>query len=460
MVIALAQVLVLLDAASFDLALPSLMADLGVSDNVGRPLFLGYTLSFGGLLLVGGHLADRLGRRRTFVTGLVGYAVASLLGGLPGGEGLLILARVLQGASAALLTPAALALVATGFTDPKERRRALGIFAAIAGGGSALGLLAGGWLTEFLTWRLSLCVGAGLAVLVLIGAAALVHERPVRTDARSDTGGMLLGTGGLLALGYGFAQADQHGWSSPLVLAASAVGTLLLAGFLWRRTVRTDPFPAGPGVTGLDRLGCFLAVLLAGFGVIASFVAVDYLLLVVYGYTPLGAGLAFVPMVAAVVIGSTQVSARLLPRVEPRVLIVSGLAITAVGLALLTRIEPGGAYVTQVLPGLLLTGFGTGLAFMPVLATATEAAGPELSGERSAAVTAGQQLGLTLGTVLLNTVVTGEMRHVASPGDVTAAIVRAYHTALWWAVGGTLLACLAAALLITVKAPEARTQDR
>lgn len=457
-VIALAQLMVLFDATAFNRAEPQVQSDLGMSYDASGHVFTAYTLSFGGLLLVGGHLADRLGRKRTFVIGLVGCVLASVLGGMAGGFGPMVAARALQGASAALLTPAALALVSRGFTEPKERGRAFGIYGAAAGSGTALGLCASGWLVEAMSWRVSFYAGTVLALIVLIGAAGLVHERQGRADVRPDTAGMLLGTGGLLALSYGLPEADPQGWTNPLVLALLAVGTLLLAAFLLRPTDLPGSFPMAPGVTGRDRLGCFLAMLLTGFGVMTSCVAAEFFLRDFGGVAPMTVGVSFLPMAVAVVVASTQVSARLLPRTAPRVLIVSGLAVTAVGMMLLTRLEPDGTYLAQVLPGLLLTGFGTGLVFPAVFATAT--GGPELSGARSAAVTAGRQLGLTLGSALLSAVLSGELRHLSSPDEATTVLLGAYTTALWWAVGGTVLAALAAGLLITVRAPGARSPGR
>ncbi|WNI22004.1 MDR family MFS transporter [Streptomyces sp. ITFR-16] len=459
-VIVLAQLLVLLDVTSFNLAAPVLQADMGMRADALSPLFMAYTLSFGGLLLLGGHIADRTGRRRTFLIGLAGCAVASALGGAAGGEDLLILARLLQGAFAALLTASSLALVTTGFTDPEERHRAIGIYAATAGGGSALGLFAGGWLMESATWRLSLYAVAALAVTALIGAAALVHERPEPTDARLDSGGVLVGTGGLVALGYGLTQAGSDGWTVPLVLAALTGGALLLGAFLLWHAGRADSFAGASRTPGQDRLGCFLVIALAGSGTMGSFVAVNHFLLDVLGYAPARAGAALLPMAAAAVIGATQVSARLLIRAEPRVLIVGGLAVMTVGLVVLTRLEPGGGYATHVLPGLLLTGFGTGMSFMPLLATATAAAGPGLAGVRSGTVLAGRELGITLGSALLSSVLATELSHVASQSDTRASLLRAYTTSLWWAVGGMVLACLAAGLMITAKAPGARTPGR
>ncbi|MEU1470916.1 MDR family MFS transporter [Streptomyces sp. NPDC005761] len=458
-VIALAQLMVLFDATTFNMAAPAVQADLGMSGDSLSSMFTAYTLSFGGLLLVGGNLADRMGRKRVFVIGLVGCVLASALAGTADSSGLLILARLLQGTSAALLTPAALALVSTGFDGPKERGRALGIYAAVAGGGTALAVLVSGTLMESLSWRVSLYVCIPFAVIALIGAATLVHERPGSTDARTDTAGTVLGTGGLIALTYGLAQADPRGWTDPLVLGLLTVGTLLLVVFLVRQTMRTDSFPSTSGVTGADRLGCFLVMLPTGFGVMTSFVAVDVFLTNVRRDTLLDAGVAFLPMVAAVTIGSTQVSARLLPRVAPRALIVSGLAIMAVGMLLLSRLEVDSTYLTEVLPGLLLTGFGTGLAFLPLFATAT-AGGPELSGTRSAAVTAGQQLGLGIGGAVLAAVLAAELRHLSGPDEVTTALLDAYTTALRWAAGGMALACLAAGLLVTSRAPGTRAPGR
>nr|WSW71357.1 MFS transporter [Streptomyces sp. NBC_00995] len=458
-VIALAQLMVLFDATTFNLAAPAVQADLGIGADSLQPLYTAYTLSFGGLLLIGGHLADRIGRKRVFVIGLAGCVLASALVGLGGSSGLLVLARLLQGASAALLTPAALALVSTGFTGPRERVRAMGVYAAVAGGGSATALLVSGSLMELLSWRVPFYAGTALGVIALIGAAALVQERPRGADARPDLAGTALGTGGLVALSYGLTQADPRGWTDPLVLGLLAAGTLLLVAFLVRQTMLTDTVPRPSGVTGLDRLGCFLAMLTAGSAVVTASVAVDVFLANVRHDTPLETGVAFLPMVAAVVIASTQVSARLLARVAPRALIVSGLAVMAVGMLLLSRLEPDSAYLAGVLPGLLLTGFGTGLAFLPLLATAT-AGGPEVSGVRSASVTAGQQLGLGLGSAVLAAVLAAELSHLSGPDEVTTAVLGAYTTALRWAAGGMALACLAAGLLVTSGAPGTRPPAR
>ncbi|MFE6977564.1 MFS transporter [Streptomyces sp. NPDC057682] len=452
-VITLAQLLVLFDLMSFNLAAPAVQADLGMRTDGLSPLYLAYTLAFGGLLIMGGHLADRIGRRRTFVIGLVGCVLASGLGGLTGGEGPLILARFLQGACAALLTPSALALVTSGFTDTRERHRALGVYAATAAGGSAVGVLAGGWIIESANWRVCLFAAALLAVVTLIAAVPLVHERPEPPKPPLDTGGILLGTAALAALGYGLAQADAHGWTDPLILAALTSGVLLLVAYLVWQAGRTDTFPEASPATGLDRAGSFLTLALAGCGTMAALSACDYYLLGVVGFSPATAGAAFLPLAAGAVVGATQVAARLMPRVAPRVLIIGGLLATALGLVLMTRLDSGGAYA-DVLPGLVLVGFGGGLALMPLLATATAAGGPGRSGVRAGTVTAGQNLGSVLGSALTAAVLAAEIGRVTSPDGVTTAVLRAYTTGLWWAVGALLLACLTAGLMIG--APAAR----
>ncbi|MCX4673749.1 MFS transporter [Streptomyces sp. NBC_01433] len=455
MVAALAQLMVLIDATAFNMAVPSVQADLGIPLSGLSVMSTVYVLAFGGLMLLGGHITDLAGRRLTLIIGLAGFAVASALGGSAADSSMLIWARALQGAFGAVLTPAALALVTTGFTDPKERGRAFGVYAVISGGGSALGLLMGGWLVENLTWRLSLYAAVPLAVAALIGALTLPHDRPGRTGARFDALGVLLGTGGLAALTYGLIEAEPRDRTDPLILVLLAAGVVLLVAYLWRRTTTSRPSLSPSTVEDRDRIGCFLVMLLAGLGVTASFATLDFYLRNVLGYSPAAAGVAFLPMVAALVIGATQVAARLLPRVAPRILIVAGLATAALGLLLLTGLETDGAYATQALPGMVLTGFGTGLAFMPVFATATAAVAPEHSGAASATITAAQHVGGAIGVALLTGALAVRLRPGASwsPEQLAGELLGRHTGTLWWAVGGMLLAGLLAGLLVTAKSP-------
>lgn len=451
-VIALTQLLVLLDATTFNMAIPIVQAELDLHADDLSPAISAYLVAFAGMLLLGGHIADLVGAKRTLVIGLAGFAVASALGGSAGDPALLIAARALQGASAALLTPSALSLVATGFTDPKERARAFGIYAAITAGGGALGLLTGGWLSETLSWRWTQYACIPFAVIALILANALLPDR-LGAPAPASTG----------------PACCSARWDSPPSSMASAMPSSAAG-------PPPDPGPARgghPAARGLpvvadqdvqpllspyvlqdrNRVGCILVVLLAGIGVLSLLPVLSFYLHYVLGYAPAMAGVLILPMVAAAVIGSTQVSARLLHRTAPRVLIVSGLVITAVGLLLLTGLEAGGAYPIQVLPGMLLAGFGTGLAFTPVFATATAAIAPQHSGAASATVITAQQVGEAIGTALLTSFMTARLAH-ASPDDQAQELLRGYADGLWWEVGTLLLAGLIAGVMVTARAPE------
>ncbi|MCX4695992.1 MDR family MFS transporter [Streptomyces sp. NBC_01408] len=458
LVIALTQLLVLLAATTFNLAVPSVQAELDLAADVMTPVVSAYFLAFGALLLLGGHIADLVGARRTMVIGLAGFAAASALGGSADEPGLLIAARALQGAFAALLTPSALSLVATGFTDPRERARAFGIYAAIAAGGTAIGMLTGGWVLELLDWRWSLYAGVPLAVIALTGALTLLPDRPGRTGARFDGLGVLLGSLGLAALTYGLGNAESLGWSEPLTAVLVAGGVLLLAAFLWWQTRASSPLLAPYVLKDRNRLGAVLTLVLAGACTLALFPALDFWMRQIVGYGPTESGLAYLPMIAAAVLGSTQLSARLQSRVAPRTLIVAGLVATAVGTALLAGVDTASTFTAGVMPGMLLSGFGLGLAFMPLLATATAAVAPQHAGGASAAVTTAQAVGQSIGAAVLGGVFAARLSG-GSPLPETFAVefLGVYTTTLWIAVGGTLLAVLSAALLVTAGRTGAET---
>ncbi|WSJ64254.1 MFS transporter [Streptomyces sp. NBC_01310] len=450
-VIALAQLMVLLDATAFTLAVPFAQQDLGSPVGDMSLIFNAYLLAFGGLLLLGGHLADLLGRRTALIIGLVGCAVASAIGGSAANPTMLVCARVLQGAFAALLTPSALALVATGFPDPRERGKAFAIYGAIAAGGPALGMAAGGWLLESAAWRWCLYAGLPLAVIALIGALTLLHDRPGRTGARLDLPAVLFGTGGSLALTYGLSEVGQHGWT-PRDLGLITVGVLLVGAFLWGQTRASSSFLSPSFVKDRNRIGCVLALFLVGVGTVTSLPSVDFYAQSVLDLSPATAGAAFLPMAAAVLV-CAQVSGRLLHLVSPRVLIVPGLLLAALGHLLLSFLEVGGAYTTHVLPGMLLIGSGIGLAFTPLFATATAAVAPQLSGGTSATVTAGQELGGAVGGAVLGAVIAARVGEGYLPSEsITDDLLGGYTDSLAWAVGATLLAALSAGLMITAGA--------
>ncbi|MFJ9678511.1 MFS transporter [Streptomyces sp. NPDC101194] len=483
-VAALAQLLMLIGTTTTNLALPSVYADLHpAADDLGS-LPLASALAFGALLLLGGHITDLLGSKKTLITGLVGYAVACAIGGSAPSFGVLIGANVLRGASAALLSSAVLALVSIGFTDPKERGRAFGIYAAIAGGGTAIGLFADGWLAESLSWRWSLYAGVPLAVAAVICVAALVHDGPVRSPARLDVPGLLLGSVGLVALVYGFGRAESRGWSDLLVVVLLVGGIGLLLAFAWWQTATPGPLLPPYVFQDRNRVGSCLALVFIGMGMFALHQILTNYLQGALHFAPSQIGTGLLPMAGAAVVAATQVSARLYRRLAPRVLIVPGLALTAIGLALLTGLDTDSTYAAHVLPGTLLVGFGLGLAFVPLFATATGGITPQDSGGTAAMVNTAQQSAVWAASPLfggiLASVVSARLDHTSGapeglskaaeqgillggqnlPASLSGvvkeadrAVLDGYSVTLWWAVGLTLLAGLLAGLLVTAKAP-------
>ncbi|MFR0357829.1 MFS transporter [Streptomyces sediminimaris] len=456
-VIALAQLMVVLDMTIVNIALPSAQADLNMSDGNRQWVITAYTLAFGGLLLLGGRVADLVGRRRTFVIGLLGFAGASALGGAAGGPGMLFGARALQGVFAALLAPSALSLLATTFTDPKDRSKAFGIFGAIIGAGAAVGLLAGGFLTQYLNWRWCLYVNIPIALVAFFGAMALLAPGERHPDARLDVPGAVLGSAGMLSLVYGFSEAESRGWRDSLVLAMLAAGVVLLAAFGWWQTRARVPLLPTSVVKDRQRIGAFLTVLLVTVGMFGVFLFLTYYLQGVLGWSPLKTGVAYLPMTVAMVVGSTQIAARLLTRVPPRVVIVPGLLLAAGGLAVIAQVGVEPAYTTHVLPGMLMLGLGMSTAMMTSVSLATGSVAPRDSGAASATFNTAQQVGGSIGTALLNTIAASVTAryltaHAAPGADrrlLTAkATVHGFNVATWWALGALLLAALIAGTVV------------
>ncbi|MET8167810.1 MFS transporter [Streptomyces sp. NPDC005329] len=461
-IIALAQLMVVLDATIVNIALPSAQEDLGISDGDRQWVITAYTLAFGGLLLLGGRVSDLVGRKRTFVIGLIGFAVASALGGAATGAGMLFGARALQGVFAALLAPSALSLLTTTFTDPKERGKAFGIYGALAGSGAALGFIVGGLLTEYLDWRWCLYVNVPIAVVAVFGALVLLHDRPGHTEVRLDVPGAVLGCGGLVAIVYGFSEAEPRGWTDPLVLGLFAGGIVLLTAFVWWQTKARVPLLPLHIIKDRNRAGCFLTMGLAIIGMFGLFLFMTYYLQVILGYSPLRTGLAFLPLTVAIIIGSTQISARLMNRVPPRMLMVPGMLLASGGMVILTQMTVDSSYTSEILPALLLMGLGMGLTFMPVFSTATAGVAPQDAGVTSATVNTSQQVGGSIGTALLNTIATTSSTayvaaHLTGPArraQVTAeGTVHGYTVAIWWAAAIMLLAGLVAGLMVTTGPP-------
>ncbi|MFF9852767.1 MFS transporter [Streptomyces litmocidini] len=446
--IALAQLMVVLDATIVNIALPSAQQDLGISDGNRQWVITAYALAFGGLLLFGGRIADLWGRKRTFVTGLIGFAAASALGGAATGEAMMLGARALQGAFGALLAPAALSLLAVTFTDAKERAKAFGIYGAIAGGGGAVGLILGGFLTEYLNWRWTFFVNIPFAVVAAVGAYLVVRE-PAGGRNRSplDIPGVILSTLGLVSLVYGFTRAESAGWSDAGTIGLFvASGVLLLAFALTESRVKSPLLPLRV-VTNRNRGGVYLSLGLAVIAMFGLFLFLTYYLQVVKGYSPVKTGFAFLPMIVGMITGSTQIGTRLMTRVPPRFLMAPGFLTAGVGMLLLTQLEVGTSYAGLILPAQLLLGLGMGTAFMPAMSLATIGVDPRDAGVASAMVNTSQQVGGAIGTALLNTIAasatTAYLADHAAGATTPAAqkllhlqsMVEGYAAAIWWAVG-------------------------
>ncbi|HEY2549168.1 MAG TPA: MFS transporter, partial [Streptosporangiaceae bacterium] len=403
-VVGLAQLMVVLDATIVTIALPSAQHALGFSNADRQWVVTAYSLAFGGLLLLGGRLSDLVGRRRMLIIGLVGFAAASAVGGAATSFGVLVIGRGAQGAFGALLAPAALSTLTVTFTDPAERGRAFGVYGAIAGAGGAVGLLLGGVLTEYLSWRWCLYVNVILAVVAVAGAVRLLAAQARDPDVHIDWPGTALVVAGLVAVVYGLSEADTAGWGNPVTLSLLAAGGLLLAAFvLVERRVAHPLLPLWV-VANRFRGGAYLAIGLSSIGIFGIFLFLTFYLQLTLAYSPVRSGLAFLPMVAAIVVASTTSSGLLMPRVGPRPLVPAGLLAVAGGLALLaSQLGLRTSYLDWILPSLLLVGAGLGLVFGCALNAATFGTGAEDAGVASALVNTNQQVGGSIGTALLNT---------------------------------------------------------
>jgi EmrB/QacA subfamily drug resistance transporter len=456
-VLSIAQLMVVLDATIVSIALPSAQSDLHFSDSSRQWVVTAYTLGFGSLLLLGGRLSDLFGRRRTMITGLIGFAVASAVAGAAQSFGILISARAIQGIFGAILAPAALSLMTTTFTDPKERATAFGIFGAIAGSGAAVGLLLGGFLTEYLTWRWTLYVNLVFATVAVIGVVALIAHHP-RSRPRLDILGTVVGSAGIFALVYGFSEADRTSWGASTTLAFLAAGVALLLVFV--AVERRSDHPLLPLwiVADRNRGGSLLAMLLTTIGIYGVFFFVTFYLQQTLGYSPVKSGLAFLPMVAAIIATSTTSSTVLLPRLGPRPLIPSGMVLAAIGMLLLTGLDTHSTYLGHLLPGLVVTGVGLGLVFAPGFNTATQGIERDDAGVGSATVNTAQQVGGSIGTSLLNTVATTATSNflvgkTVSAGVVATATVHGYVTAFRWGAAIFAAGAVIAALVLRSGTP-------
>jgi EmrB/QacA subfamily drug resistance transporter len=439
-VIAVAQLMVVLDATIVNIALPSAQRALGFSDDARQWIITAYALAFGSLLLLGGRLGDLFGRKWAFAGGLLGFAAASAVGGAAGSFAVLVGARAAQGVFGALLAPASLALLATTFTDPAERGKAFGIFGAIAGGGAAVGLLLGGILTETASWRWCLYVNLLFAIPAALAAVRLLVNQAQPDRPRLDLPGTFTATLGLFALVYGFSNSETHSWGHPLTIVALAASGALLSAFVAIEARVAHPLLPLRVLRDRVRGGSYLAIGFSGIAMFAVFLFLTYYLQRTKGMSPIESGLAFLPMTAAIVTTASSVNVVFLARVGPRALLTLGMLLSAGAMVWLAQLSPTSSYAGHVLPALLVMGVGLGNVFAPAIATATHGVAPRDSGVASAMVNTMQQVGGSIGTALLSSIFASAARAYAegkrpTPQLLGEAAVHGYTVAFWIAAG-------------------------
>jgi EmrB/QacA subfamily drug resistance transporter len=464
----LGQLMVVLDMTVVNIALPKAQVDLGFSNDDRQWIVTAYSLAFGGLLLLGGRLADRFGRKRMFIIGMTGFALASAFGGLATSFAMLASARALQGAFGALLAPSTLSLLTTTFSEPGERGKAFGIYGAIAGSGSAIGLLLGGALTEYLSWRWCLYINDFFAVIGIAGAAVLLAKSTTSREVHIDGPGTVLAVGGLVSLVYGFSEAATDGWTSAVTIGLLVAAVVLLTIFVIVEQRVAHPLLPLQVVLDRTRAGSYLAIGLVCIGMFGVFLFLTYFLQETMRFSPIVTGAAFLPLVAAMMLSSISTTTKLLPRFGPRTIVPVGALLGAVAMFLLTRLTVTSSYGPDVVPALIIMGLGLGGVFGAAMNMATAGARAEDAGVASAMVTTGQQIGGAVGTALLNTIATSAgtsyiAAHIAAASASPAAkqlveakaAVHSYDVAFWVAAGVLLATAVICRLVFKPGRPAA-----
>lgn len=418
-VVATAQLMVVLDVTIVNIALPSAQRALGFANSDRQWIVTAYALAFGSLLLLGGRIGDLFGRKWAFIVGLVGFAGASALGGASDSFAMLVSARALQGLFGAVLAPSALSTLTTTFTKPDERGKAFGIFGAVAGGGSAVGLVLGGVLTEGLSWRWCLYVNLFFAAIAVVGALVLLENRTAGRRPPLDLPGTILASAGLFGIVYGFSHAATASWGNGLTVGSLLVGVGLLAVFVVVERRVSNPLLPLRIILDRNRGGSYLSVAFSAVAIFGVFLFLTFYLQQIKGFSPIITGVGFLPLTAAIVTASTLSNIKLLPRVGPRPLVVVGMLCGCTGMLLLSRLGVGSAYASGILPALIVLGLGFGFIFAPSINEATARVDPQDAGVASAMVNTMQQVGGSVGTALLSTLAAG----------ATTTYIRAHHAA-------------------------------
>ena len=452
--VCLAQFMVILDATITNVALPSIQTDLGMSDANLQWVVNAYALLFGGFLLLGGRAGDLIGRKRVFLAGVILFTVASLLCGLAPSETWLIVARGLQGLGAALVSPAALSIVTTTFREGAERTKAMGVWAAIAVGGGAVGLLLGGVLTDTLSWPWIFFVNVPVGIATFLFSLRLVPESKDEEMHRSfDVAGAVTVTAGLIALVYGIVRSGEAGWGSAEVIGFMALAAVMLAAFVVIERRSAEPLVRLSIFAVRTVRGANVAMFVVACGLFAMFFFNTLYVQRVLGFSPLEAGLAFLPFTLGIIVGA-GLSQKLLPALGAREVPLLGLTLAAAGLLLFLRLTPDGTYVADLLPGIMLTSIGMGLTFVPVTLIATSGIPHGDAGLASGLFNTSQQIGGALGLAVLSTLATStttgaieELGRRPTPADTAAALVDGFHVA--W-LGSAALLAAAAVLLVAL----------
>jgi EmrB/QacA subfamily drug resistance transporter len=451
-VVSIAQLMVVLDATVVNIALPSAQAALHFDNSQRQWIVTAYALAFGSLLLLGGRIGDIVGRKRTFLIGLVGFAAASALGGAAPSFGVLVLARALQGVAGALLAPAALATLVTTFHNPRDRGKAFGVFGTVAVGGGAVGLILGGILTEYLSWRWCMYVNVVFAAAAIVGAMVYMNESKPPVRPKVDVIGTVLASLGLFGLVFGFSQAETDGWASVVTIGSLVLGALLLVAFVHAERRVGHPLLPLRVVTDRARGMAFAAVGIAGVAMFGLFLFMTYYLQLVKHFSPVTSGLAFLPMIAAIMISSNTSNIVTLPRYGPRIVITIGMVTGFLGMGYLSRLHASSSYAGGVLPGLILIGFAMGMVMAPAMNTATAGVQPKDSGVAAALASTMQQVGGSIGTAVMSTIAVSVTASYAASHDAVRGFnaVAATHgysrvflaSAIVFATGSVLAAAL------------------
>jgi EmrB/QacA subfamily drug resistance transporter len=457
-VIASAHLMAVLDTTVMFVALPSAQHALGLSVTARQWIVTVYTLAFAALLLVAGRLADRLGARRTLIAGVMGFALASAVGGASVTGAMLIAARAVQGASAALLVSSTKSLLVTVYTGDEERARAIGIFSATIASGAAAGLIMGGVLTTELSWRWCLYVNVAVSLIAIIAGPRVLPALPARREVRIDLPSVLLASAGIAALVYGLGEAASAGWGSGQVVSSLATAAAALAGFVVRQVGHPNRLLPLRVVCERNRGGALMALIVNSLSTFGMLLILTYQLQVVMGYSALRTGLALVPFTIGAALAAAVLAPWLGQRIAPRWLIAAGLVLSAAGLLALVGLTSTSGYLPLILTATIIEGIGTGLGGPPMLQTSLRAVLPSDTGAASAAGSAANQLGSSIGAALLNTIAaTATAAYLAThAGASVAATVHGYTTAMAWGAGILLITAIPALVLINAKAPSPR----